>query len=144
MPSGMSMTAPLDHGWRPMALRATASLSDLGRREGALAAAQEAVEVYRGLAKDRPDAFLPDLARSLGTLGTCFRAANRRDDALRAFADGVRTLKPAFLAHTEAFAPLMGALARDYIMLSTEVGEAPDMELLAPILARFEEMRGKE
>ena len=44
-------------------------LSDLGRREDALAAAQEAVDLYRQLAADRPDAFLPDLAMSLNNLG---------------------------------------------------------------------------
>ncbi len=39
-------------------------LSDLGRREEALAATQEAVDIYRQLAAARPDAFLPDLARA--------------------------------------------------------------------------------
>jgi hypothetical protein len=37
-------------------------LSNLGRREEALAASQEAVDIYRRLAQTRPDAFLPDLA----------------------------------------------------------------------------------
>ena len=37
-------------------------LSDLGRREDALAAAQEATDLYRRLAAERPDAFRPDLA----------------------------------------------------------------------------------
>jgi hypothetical protein len=44
--------------------------SALGQREAALASTQEAVEHYRGLAKARPDAFLPDLAMSLNNLGT--------------------------------------------------------------------------
>ena len=44
-------------------------LSDLGRREEALAASQEAVEICRRLAAARPDAFLPDLAMSLNNLG---------------------------------------------------------------------------
>ena len=38
-------------------------LSALGRREAALAAAEEAVGLYRELAAARPDAFRPDLAR---------------------------------------------------------------------------------
>ncbi len=38
------------------------TLSDLGRREEALAAAEEAVGLYRELAAARPDAFRPDLA----------------------------------------------------------------------------------
>ena len=43
-------------------------LADLGRREDALAASQEAVAIYRELAAARPDAFRPDLARSLNNL----------------------------------------------------------------------------
>ncbi|MEZ4632228.1 MAG: tetratricopeptide repeat protein [Deinococcales bacterium] len=34
-------------------------LSDVGEREGALTATQEAVAIYRQLAQSRPDAFLP-------------------------------------------------------------------------------------
>ena len=33
-------------------------LSNLGRHEEAFVASQEAVDIYRALAKDRPDAFL--------------------------------------------------------------------------------------
>ncbi len=40
-------------------------LSDLGRREEALTAAQEAADLYRVLARSRPEAFTPDLAGSL-------------------------------------------------------------------------------
>src|SRR5258705_9950499 len=40
-------------------------LADLGRREEALAAIEEAVTAYRELAAARPDAFLPDLALAL-------------------------------------------------------------------------------
>ena len=40
-----------------------ARLADLGQREDALAAGEEAVAIYRELAAARPDAFRPDLAR---------------------------------------------------------------------------------
>ena len=43
-------------------------LADLGRREDALAAIQEAATIYRELAAARPDAFRPDLAMSLNNL----------------------------------------------------------------------------
>ena len=43
-------------------------LGDLGRREDALAASQEAVTIRRELAAARPDAFRPDLALSLTNL----------------------------------------------------------------------------
>ncbi|MFL5256744.1 MAG: hypothetical protein ACJ8AI_28390 [Rhodopila sp.] len=41
----------------------TNCLSDLGRREEALAAAEEAVRHYRTLAAARPDAFPPPIWR---------------------------------------------------------------------------------
>jgi hypothetical protein len=41
------------------------ALSENGKREPALAAAREALELYRELAAARPDVFKPDLARSL-------------------------------------------------------------------------------
>ncbi|MCP4662144.1 MAG: hypothetical protein GY856_42620, partial [bacterium] len=44
-------------------------LRDLGRREDALEATCEAVDIRRQLAASRPDAFLPDLATSLNNLG---------------------------------------------------------------------------
>lgn len=43
--------------------------SDLGRREQALQAAEEAVEIYRRLAAGNPQAFEPDLALALWTFG---------------------------------------------------------------------------
>jgi len=46
-------------------------LSNLGRLDEALAASQEAVAIRRRLAENHPNAFLPNLARSLGGLGQC-------------------------------------------------------------------------
>ena len=43
-------------------------LSDLGRREEALGAAEEALDLRRTLAAANPQAFTPDLALSLGKL----------------------------------------------------------------------------
>ncbi|MHC4357022.1 MAG: tetratricopeptide repeat protein, partial [Planctomycetota bacterium] len=134
-------------------------LSELGRREDALTAAQEAVEIYRRLAKDRPDAFLPylatlakdrpdafapNLATSLGALGTCLHGAARLKEAVEAFREGVEVLKPAFLALPGAFTELMGKLVSVYLSGAKELGEMPDMELLGPIVARFEEMKEEE
>ncbi|MBC7251259.1 MAG: CHAT domain-containing protein [Anaerolineae bacterium] len=49
------------------------ALSALGRREEALAATAEAVEIRRELAAANPQAFRPDLATSLNNLGMIFR-----------------------------------------------------------------------
>jgi hypothetical protein len=50
-------------------------LSERGHREEALAAAQEAADLYRELARARPEAFTPDLAKSLNSLATSWRGS---------------------------------------------------------------------
>ena len=65
-------------------------LSDLGRREEALAASQEAVDLYRPLAQTRPDAFLPDLAMSLSNLGRDLWNLGRREEALEHWREAVQ------------------------------------------------------
>jgi len=57
-------------------------LSDVGRRENALDAAQEAVEVYGNLAAEHPDAFMLDWAMALCELADNLRDVGRRDAAL--------------------------------------------------------------
>ncbi|MGP9820594.1 tetratricopeptide repeat protein [Salinarimonas sp. NSM] len=59
-------------------------LSDLGRREDALAAAEEAAASYRGLAAERPGAFMPVLAGVLKNIATFRSDLGRREDALAA------------------------------------------------------------
>ena len=59
-------------------------LSDLGRREEALTAAQEAADLYRALARARPEAFTPDLAMSLNNLAAMLSTLGRREEALTA------------------------------------------------------------
>ena len=56
-------------------------LAALGRREDALDASTEAVEIYRELAAARPDVYRPDLAGSLNTRSTALAALGRREDA---------------------------------------------------------------
>ncbi len=60
----------------------SSSLAELDRREDALAASAEAVGIYRELAAARPDAFRPDLTRTLSNLAVRLSALDRREDAL--------------------------------------------------------------
>ena len=80
-------------------------LSDLGRREPALAAIEEAVATYRGLAAARPDAFAPDLALSLNNLSVRLSALGRREPALAAIEEAVATYRGLAAARPDAFAP---------------------------------------
>ena len=61
----------------------------LGRRDDAFAAAREATDIYRRLAAERPDAFLPDLAMSLNNLGAQLIELDPREDALAALQEAV-------------------------------------------------------
>ncbi|MFA7764351.1 tetratricopeptide repeat protein [Streptomyces sp. NRRL S-448] len=61
-----------------------AHLSELGRRDEALTATQQATDIRRRLAADNPAAYEPDLARSLFNLGAHLSELGRRDEALTA------------------------------------------------------------
>ena len=80
-------------------------LSDLGRREEALQVTEEAVALRRELADRRPDAFLPNLARSLNNLGEILSALGRWEEALQATEEAFRILAPFFLQHPAALIP---------------------------------------
>jgi hypothetical protein len=109
-------------------------LRALGRREEALLATNEAVSIRRDLAAARPDAFLPDLARSLGGKGAILRAGGDGPGASQCFREGMVHLKPLFLRTPDAFSSLMMALTRDYLQ-ACETGDLePDMALLAEVL----------
>ncbi|MCK9921770.1 tetratricopeptide repeat protein, partial [Frankia sp. AgPm24] len=66
--------------WERLAWR----LDHAGRREEALAATEQAVEIRRRLAAANPAAFEPDLARSLTNLGALLSGLGRREEALAA------------------------------------------------------------
>ena len=80
-------------------------LGDLGRREEALAAIQEAITIGRELAAARPDAFRPDLAMSLHNLATILAGLGRREDALAAIQEAVTIGRELAAARPDAFRP---------------------------------------
>ena len=81
------------------------ALSALGRREEALKASQEAVDLYRSLADQNPQAFLPDLAMSLNNLGNRFSNLGRREEALKASQDAVDLYRTLADQNPQAFLP---------------------------------------
>ncbi len=112
-------------------------LSDLGQREQALEAAQEAVELYRELAATRRDAFRPYLARSLSVMADCLENVGRDEEAIHAGEQAVATLSPYFVARPAAFLDLMRAMVRDYVRRCEKAGREPDTKLLEPILGKL-------
>jgi tetratricopeptide (TPR) repeat protein len=85
------------------------ALSEMGRREEALEATQEAVDLYRRLAAQHPDAFLPDLARSLNNLGNVLSEMGRRAEALQAAQEAVDLYRRLAARHPDAFLPDLAA-----------------------------------
>jgi tetratricopeptide (TPR) repeat protein len=70
LPDAFLEPAPL-HALASSLKNLGAMLSNVGRREEALAPTKEAVDIHRRLAQSRPDAFLPDLSGSLNTSARC-------------------------------------------------------------------------
>ncbi len=109
------------------------ALSALGRREEALRATQEAVGIYRRLAQENPQAFLPDLAMSLNNLGNRLSALGRREEALAACEEAVRTLLPFFQAFPAAFADWMQTMLGNYLWACLKAWKLPDWGLVEEV-----------
>jgi tetratricopeptide (TPR) repeat protein len=105
-------------------------LSDLGRREEALTAAEEAVRLYRALAAARPDAFTIQLARSLWVLGELDGETGKSDRAIETLGEGVRLLTPVFVTVPAAVSGMMRGLGQSYLKQCESAGREPDAELL--------------
>ena len=118
-------------------------LSGLGRREEALAQAQEAVRLRRQLAAARPDAFLPNLALSLAVCGNIMAEAQPAQ-ALICYEESLRLLRPPFLQLPQAHAPLMRAVVERYFQTLQSTGQAPDMELLTPIVEQLQRLQAAD
>jgi tetratricopeptide (TPR) repeat protein len=80
-------------------------LGHLGRREEALAAAEEAVRLRRVLAAARPDAFIPALARALNNLANRLSGLGRREEALAAAEEARDLYRDLAAARGDAFTP---------------------------------------
>ncbi|MCP4935986.1 MAG: hypothetical protein GY927_17700, partial [bacterium] len=95
---------------------------------------QEAVKIRRQLAKTRPDAFLPDLAMSLGALSRTLSAADQHVEAANAAREGLAAITPFAEANAAAFGDLARALCRDHVEASEKAGIKPDEELLNRVI----------
>ena len=91
-------------------------LAELGRREQALAAIQEAVAIRR----ERPDAFRADLATSLNILSNRLGDLGRREQALAAIEEAVAIRRELAAARPDAFRP---TLALSLNNLATRLGD---------------------
>jgi hypothetical protein len=110
--------------------------SVVGDREEALRPTEEAVEIYRELSESNA-AFVPDLATSLGALGSLLIQSDDLQAASEQFREGLAVLLPVLLANPEALRPLADRLAQLYFATLRELGQEPDPDLMAAYAAAF-------
>jgi hypothetical protein len=82
---------------------------------------------YRRLGRTGPDAFLLNLATSLGTLGQVFAATERHRDAAAVTSEGLMEIKPFVERYREALSGLRQGLSRNYLIACRQAGIEPTM-----------------
>jgi tetratricopeptide (TPR) repeat protein len=113
------------------------SLSKQGLYEEALAAAREAADLYLQLSVQRPDVFQVGLGRSLIVLALRMGENGSVVEARQQAYKAVNTLKEDFLRRPEVLYDLMRMMLGDYFRLCQAAEQAPDIDLLTPLLPYF-------
>jgi tetratricopeptide (TPR) repeat protein len=108
-------------------------LSALGRREEALAACREAVDIRRRLALGRPDAFLADLATSLGAHSRALAALDCHKEAAQAATDALRMLLPSVQHYPQTYERVARTIIADIQRYSDVAGLRRDESLLKQV-----------
>ncbi|MEO0764347.1 MAG: tetratricopeptide repeat protein, partial [Pseudomonadota bacterium] len=119
-------------------------LDALGRREAALAAIEEAVEIRRSLAAARPDAFAEPFATSLWVRVDALDGAEPPGAAIASNAQAIATLTPLFRDYPGPLAPKMAGMAKEYLERCEKAGQDPDADLLAEVIAIFSTVQDQQ
>jgi tetratricopeptide (TPR) repeat protein len=115
----------------PQAKASATLISQLPDRSTGLAAlaatlASQAVDYYRQLTAARPDAFTPDLARSLNNLSSRLGDLGRLEDALAAVEDAVNLYRQLAAAQPDAFIPDLAQFLHNLSSRLAAVGRFED------------------
>ncbi len=105
-------------------------LSNAGRREQALAPAEEAVRIRRRLVEANPDAYLPDLAASLNNLGLRLSELGRREQALAPAEEATDIYRRLAEANPDAYLPNLAMSLNNIGIRLSELGRRE--QALAP------------
>jgi len=118
--SGSSVSNPADlaRSLNNLSVR----LSDLGRREEALAAIGDAVELCRELASSRPEAFRPALAMSLNNLAGRLSGVGRREEALTTIEEAADLYRQLAASRPEAYRPDLAMSLNNLSILLSDLG----------------------
>ena len=101
-------------------------LADLGRREEALAAIEEAVGIRRELTAARPDAFRPDLASTLNNLSILLAGLGRPEEALAAIEEATGVYRELTAARPDTFRPDLATSLNNLSNLLADLGRPED------------------
>ncbi|MFE2174392.1 tetratricopeptide repeat protein, partial [Kitasatospora sp. NPDC059462] len=105
-------------------------LADVGRRQEALAPAQEAVQLRRTLAQANPDAHLPKLAMALNNLAIRLADVGRRQEALTPAQEAATTYRALAQDNPDAYLPNLAGTLNNLAVQLSDVGRR--QEALTP------------
>ena len=97
-------------------------LSEAGRRDEALQAAQEAATLYRVLVEANKAVYTPDLAMSLSNLAICLSEAGRRDEALRPAQEAATLYRVLVEANKAVYTPDLAMSLSNLAICLSEAG----------------------
>ncbi len=97
-------------------------LSLAGRHKEALEKAQEAANIYRQLAEDNPQAFMPNLAMSLNNLATFLSELGRREEALEKAQEAADIYRQLAEDNPQAFMPYLAGSLNNLANILSELG----------------------
>ncbi|WP_406368172.1 tetratricopeptide repeat protein [Streptomyces sp. NBC_01546] len=87
---------------------------------------QTLTDRYRALTEANPDAYLPNLARSLNRLSVRLGAVGQREEALTAVAEAVRIRRALAEADSDAFLPYLAGSVNDLSIALHEAGRGEE------------------
>ncbi|MCL4206276.1 MAG: tetratricopeptide repeat protein [Pirellulaceae bacterium] len=116
----------------------------MGHREDAFKTTNDAVDIYRRLAAQRPDDFQLDLAMSLINLGMMRRSLGHREEALLATEEAVDVCRRLAEQHHHGFLPDFAASLNNLGAILSDLGRREDaaratteaVEILRPLAAQ--------
>jgi tetratricopeptide (TPR) repeat protein len=107
------------------------SLSELGRRDEAVAANREAVAIRRRLAETDPGAYLPDLAMNLNNLAADLAELGQPDEAVAASSEAVAIRRRLAETNPDAYAPDLAMNLNNLAVALSGAGHAEEAKAAA-------------
>jgi hypothetical protein len=99
--------------------------------------------LYRSLAQERPDAFLPDLAFSVGLQASVLTQTGELSQAISASTEALRLLAPAFLNYPVSLVDRARWLLQIHVALLKKCRAELDPDLVDPYVRYFDSQKDR-